>query len=233
MLTDRYGLPLSTASAAAQDAYVEASDLALTFYPGAAEAYDRAIVADPAFALAYAGKAQVLMRQGDVAAARLALAAAKETAKRLSEREASHLGFFDLVFAGRTEAAIAALYAHLAAWPRDALVVSVAVNPNGLIGASGRIGQKHQIAELMDGLLRITARISGSPRITRWRCPRTGSSRRPAQRSSAPSLRTRTMRTPRTVSPMSATRAATSPQLAPFSPRGSPAIPATAFSMAT
>ena len=39
MLTDRYGLPLSTGSAAARDAYVEAADLALTFYPGAAEAY--------------------------------------------------------------------------------------------------------------------------------------------------------------------------------------------------
>ena len=56
------------------------------------------------------------------------------------------------MFAGRTDAAIAALYAHLTAWPRDALVVSSAANPNGLIGGSGRIGQKHQIAELMDGL---------------------------------------------------------------------------------
>src|SRR3954464_3214503 len=51
MLTDRYGLPLSTGSAAARDAYVEAADLALTFYPGAAEAYDRAIAADPGFAM--------------------------------------------------------------------------------------------------------------------------------------------------------------------------------------
>jgi Tetratricopeptide repeat len=73
MLTDRYDLALSTASAAARDAYVRASDLALTFYPGAAEAYDRAIAADPGFALAHAGKAQLLMRQGDVAAARVAL----------------------------------------------------------------------------------------------------------------------------------------------------------------
>ena len=70
----------------------------------------------------------------------------------LSEREASHIGFFDLVFAGRTETAIAALYAHLAAWPRDALVVSSGANPNGPIGGSGRIGQKHRIAELMDSL---------------------------------------------------------------------------------
>jgi tetratricopeptide (TPR) repeat protein len=152
MLRDRYDLALTTASPDARDAYVQASDLALTFYPGAIDAYDRAIAADPAFALAHAGKAQVLLRQGDVEAARAALAAAKDRAAGVSEREASHIGFFGLVFAGQTDAAIAALYAHLAAWPRDALVVSSAANPNGLIGSSGRIGQKHQIATLMDSL---------------------------------------------------------------------------------
>jgi tetratricopeptide (TPR) repeat protein len=152
MLTDRYGLASSTASAAARDDYAYASDQALTFYPGAAEAYDRAIAADPGFALAHAGKAQVLMRQGDIAGARAALDAAKDVSAGLPHREASHIGFFDLVFAGRTEAAIAALYAHLTAWPRDALVVASAANPNGLIGASGRIGQKHQIAMLMNSL---------------------------------------------------------------------------------
>ena len=152
MLTDRYDLALSTASAAARDAYVQASDLALTFYPGAAEAYDRAIAADPGFALAHAGKAQVLMRQGDVAAARAALAAAKGAATDLPEREASHIRFFELMFAGRTDAAIDVLYPHLAAWPRDALVVASAANPNGLIGGSGRIGQKRQIVALMDSL---------------------------------------------------------------------------------
>src|SRR5437763_3750352 len=152
MLTDRYGLLLSTTSTAARDDYVLATDRALTFYPGATEAYVRAIAADPGFALSHAGKAQVLMRQGEIAAARSALAAAKDVSAGLSEREASHIGFFDLVFGGRADAAIAALYAHLAAWPCDALVVSAAANPNGLIGGSGRVGQKHQVAELMDSL---------------------------------------------------------------------------------
>ena len=55
MLTDRYGLPLSTTSTAARDDYVLATDRALTFYPGAAEAYDRAIATEPGFALAHAG----------------------------------------------------------------------------------------------------------------------------------------------------------------------------------
>jgi hypothetical protein len=43
MLADRFGLSLSTSSAAARDAYVDASERALTFYPGALAAYDSAI----------------------------------------------------------------------------------------------------------------------------------------------------------------------------------------------
>lgn len=152
MLADRYDLALSTTSSVARDAYVQGSDLALTFYPGAVAAFDRAIATDPDFALAHAGKAQVLMREGNVAAAQSALATAKNMTPHLPEREASHIAFFDLVFAGRTDAAIAALHAHLTAWPRDALVVAIGTNPNGVIGASGRVGQKHQIAVLMDSL---------------------------------------------------------------------------------
>ena len=54
MLTDRYGLLLSATSSAARDAYVEGCEAKLTMYPGAIEAFDRAIVADPDFALAHA-----------------------------------------------------------------------------------------------------------------------------------------------------------------------------------
>jgi tetratricopeptide (TPR) repeat protein len=143
---------LSTQSAAARDAFVLGCERALTLYPGATTAFDQAIAADPGFALAQAGKAQVLLREGDVASARQALADAKDVAGGVTAREASHIAFFDLVFAGRTDAAISALHAHLSEWPRDALVVASAANPNGLIGASGRIGQKHQIAVMMDGL---------------------------------------------------------------------------------
>ena len=152
IFTDRYGLELSTGSATARDAYVQGCDRLLTHYPGAIEAFDRAIAADPAFALAHAGKAQVLMREADVAGARASLAAANAVAAGPPAREASHIAFFGLVFAGQTDAAIAALRTHLATWPRDAMVLSTAANPNGLIGASGRIGQKHEIAALLDSL---------------------------------------------------------------------------------
>src|SRR5205823_15036929 len=89
MLADRFGLQLSTSSTAARDAYVDASERALTFYPGALSAYDSAIAADPRFALAHAGKAQVLMREGNVAGARIALAAAVESTCGLTAREAT------------------------------------------------------------------------------------------------------------------------------------------------
>ena len=150
MQTDRYGLPLSTASATARDAYVEGSRLALTLYPGALAAFDAAIAADPGFAMAHTGKAQVLMREGKAAPARLAQAGASKLASGLPPREASHIAFFDLVFGGQTNAAVAAVHEHLSAWPRDALVVATAANPNGVIGGSGRIGQKREIAVLMD-----------------------------------------------------------------------------------
>ncbi len=152
MLADRYDLPLSTASTAARDAYVQGHDLALTLYPGAVEAFDRALAADPGFALAHAGKAQVLMREGKAAAARAALAAARDLAAGLPTRETGHIRFFDLAFAGRTDDAIAVLETHLTAWPRDALMVATAANPNGVIGGSGRVGQKRRIAALMDSL---------------------------------------------------------------------------------
>ena len=127
MTTDRYGLTLSTASEAARDAYVQGYDLALTLYPGAMEAFDRALAADPGFAMAYAGKAGVLMRHGEVATARAELRTAQGLTAGISAREASHIAFTGLVFSGQVEAALKAADEHLAVgrampscWPRSA-----------------------------------------------------------------------------------------------------------------
>ena len=232
MLADRFGLPLSTPSAAARDAYVDASERALTFYPGALAAYDSAISADPNFALAHAGKAQVLMREGNVAGARAALIAAKDLAVGLTEREASHIAIFDLGSSGQTEAAIAAVHKHFSAWPLDALVISIAANPNGLIGGSGRLGQKHQIAELMDSvaphygddywfLSYHAMALSEDGRLAE--------ARRKVERSVALNPKTRTAHTGL---PMSATRAANPIRHGPFCCPGSRRIRATDFSTA-
>jgi hypothetical protein len=44
---------LSTASSTARDTYVQGCEAKLTMYPGAIKAFDRAIAADPGFALAH------------------------------------------------------------------------------------------------------------------------------------------------------------------------------------
>jgi hypothetical protein len=152
MLTDRYGLLLSTTSSAARDAYIEGCEAKLTMYPGAIAAFDRAVAADPGFALAHAARAHALLERGDAAAARTSIAAANALAAGLSAREKSHVAFFDLLVAGETEAALAALDAHLSEWPRDALVLATAAFTNGLIGSSGRAGQKRALLELLDRL---------------------------------------------------------------------------------
>ncbi|MBV9018775.1 MAG: hypothetical protein JO058_24260 [Alphaproteobacteria bacterium] len=124
----------------------------LTMYPGAIEAFDRAIAADPGFALVNAAKAHVLLERGDARAARASMSAAKDLVDGASEREASHIGFFDLLVAGASEAALSALGAHLEAWPRDVLVLGTAAFTNGLIGSSGRAGQKRTLLHLLDRL---------------------------------------------------------------------------------
>jgi hypothetical protein len=152
MLSDGYGLPLSTNSCAARDAYVEGCAAKLTMYPGAIAAFDRAIAADPGFALAHAAKAHALLERGEAAATRAAMAAANSRSAGLSAREQSHIAFFGLLAAGESEAALGALLGHLDAWPRDALALATTAFTNGLIGNSGRAGQKRTLLALLDRL---------------------------------------------------------------------------------
>src|SRR5436305_15064998 len=152
MLLDGYGLPVSTVSAATRNAYVQGSELKLTMYPGAIDALDCAIVEDPGFALAHAARAHLLLERGSAAAARTSMATANSLAAGLSTREVSHLAFFDLLVAGDAEAALAALLLHLNTWPRDVLVLGTTAFTNGLIGSSGRAGQKRALLDLLDRL---------------------------------------------------------------------------------
>ncbi|HVH79518.1 MAG TPA: tetratricopeptide repeat protein, partial [Stellaceae bacterium] len=124
MLTDLYDLPLSTNSSAARDAYVEGCRAKLTMYPGAITAFDRAIAADPNFALAHAAKAHALLERGDAATARVSITTANSLTADLTVREAAHIAFFDLLVRGESAAALVALFEHLDSWPRDVLVLA-------------------------------------------------------------------------------------------------------------
>ena len=152
MLTDRCGLLLSTTLSAARDAYVEGCEAKLTMHPGAIEAFNCALAADPRFALAHAVRAHSLLECGDTAAARASMAAANSLTAGLSAREASHVAFFALLVAGDAKAALSAVHAHLDAWPRDAVVLATTAFTNGLIGSSGRAGQKRMLLELLGRL---------------------------------------------------------------------------------
>ena len=152
MLTDRYGLPVSTTVAAARDAYVEGVDLLLTVYPGAAAAFDRAIAADPGFALAHIGKARTFQIAGNLVSMRESLATALTLTEGGSARELSHVDVFRHLFAGQAVAALAALRAHVETWPRDALVLSLAANQGGLIGMSGLPGREQGLVDFLEPL---------------------------------------------------------------------------------
>jgi Tfp pilus assembly protein PilF len=152
MLTDRYDLPLTTTSQTARDAYVQGCAAKLTMHPGALEAFYHAIAADPAFALPYAARAHVQLERGDAPAARASIAAANTRTAGVTPREASHIAFFTHLIAGDSQAALAALPAHLDAWPRDAMVLGTTAFTNGLIGSSGLAGQKRTLLALLDRL---------------------------------------------------------------------------------
>ena len=152
MLIDRHALPLSTASTAARAAYVEGCEVKLTMQPGAIEAYDRAVAADPGFALAHVAKAQALAERGEAVAARAAMATAVLLSDGLASWEKSHVAYFGLLVPGNSEAALGALSLHLEAWPRDVMVLATAAFTNGLIGSSGRPDQKRRLLALLDGL---------------------------------------------------------------------------------
>lgn len=152
MLTDRYGLAVSTSAAAARDSYSEGVDLLLTVYPGAAASFDRAIAADPGFALPHIGKARAFQLAGNLAAMRESLATALALGDGASARERSHIDVFRHLFSGQAVAALAAIRVHVKTWPRDALVLSLAANQGGLIGMSGLPGREQDLVDFLDPL---------------------------------------------------------------------------------
>ena len=152
MLRDRYGLALSTNSAAARDAYVEAMDLFLGANAGAEQAFARAALEDPSFALAHAGRARALHMRGRGREARESMAAARSAANGCSAREAGHLNALGLLVDGDGPGAYAAILVHLGDWPLDAMIAQPCCGVFGLIGFSGRTGREAEQLAFTDRL---------------------------------------------------------------------------------
>jgi len=152
MLEDRYGFALSTASPDARDAYVAGVDLALSANHGAEEALRGAIACDDGFALAHVALARVLQVQAQAVEAKAAAARARSLAPTLPERERSHVGALATMIDGGSVAGLAAAREHLAAYPRDAMVLAPCTGVFGLIGFSGLPGREAELLALLDGL---------------------------------------------------------------------------------
>jgi Tfp pilus assembly protein PilF len=149
-MQDRYGNPLSTRSQAARDAYVEGCDLLLSGNPSPRAAFERAIAADPGFALAHLGLARALQLRGEMPPARDAMARAEALAAGLPVQEASTVAIYAKLIGGQGAAALAAAREHLRAWPRDAFVLSPCTSVFGLIGFSGRAGREREQVEMLE-----------------------------------------------------------------------------------
>src|SRR6266550_4006670 len=85
--TDRYGLPLSTSSAAAAGHYQAGMDRLLAYGYGADQSFAAAVAADGEFALAHAGAALFALFQGDGAAAKAAVERARGLVAGATRRE--------------------------------------------------------------------------------------------------------------------------------------------------
>jgi tetratricopeptide (TPR) repeat protein len=138
MWRDRYDLPLTTSSDAAAAAYREAHDAMLSAWPGAVEALDRAIAADPAFALPYIARARVHQTYGEGAQARAKAARARELAAHATKRERQHVEVLAAAVEGRSKEALTGAEQHVEEFPRDALVFVALLGAYGLYAFSGR-----------------------------------------------------------------------------------------------
>ena len=148
---DRYELPLSTTSAVAARHYREGVDLLLSLWPGAAEALEAAIAADPEFALAHAARARLHAIRAEVANARAMISTASELVKRNgTQRERSHVEVLSLAIHGQSASALSLAQVYSDLWPRDVVVLSLMLGAFGLLAFSGMADHDEARVELCE-----------------------------------------------------------------------------------
>ena len=153
MLTDRYGLTVTTDSQHARDAYVQAIDLLLSANAGVEDSLQDALTADPRFALAQAAQARWLQLRSRIPAARDAVDRATALAQTASQREQQHVEIFRLLVYGKGVEALRLTRKHCAEYPRDAMALSPATGVFGLLGFSGRQNREAEQVELLQPLI--------------------------------------------------------------------------------
>ena len=151
-LEDRFGLALTTTNAAAAADYIAGVDLMLSANAGAEALFDRALVADPDFALGHAAKARLCQVQARVPEAKAAAAAARAMAHGVSPREARYIEIVARSIDGDGPGAMTLLEEHVAEQPRDGVPLSLALGVFGLLGFSGRVDHHEAQLALLERL---------------------------------------------------------------------------------
>jgi tetratricopeptide (TPR) repeat protein len=119
---DRYGLPISTASAAALDTYDRAVHALLGWDRDALDLFHAAARLDPGMAVAHAGAAVCLFLDERFTEARAAAQAARAAVAGQTTRERDHVEALALLVTARPDEAEPPMRAYLGAYPRDLVV---------------------------------------------------------------------------------------------------------------
>src|SRR3989454_925631 len=119
---DAYGLPVTTGSGDALEAYDHAVEGLLGWDAQALDRFRTAATTDPGLALAHAGAAVCLFLDERFVEAREAAKIARAVVGAQTERERSHVEALILLVEGKSSDAEAAMTQHLADYPRDLVV---------------------------------------------------------------------------------------------------------------
>jgi len=123
MRQDLYGLPVTTATVDALEAYDRGVRGLLGWRADTLDHFRRAVDGDPSLALAHAGAALCLFLDERFGEAREAVQTARAAAARQTARERGHVEALALLIGGKPGEAEEAMREHLAAYPRDLAVL--------------------------------------------------------------------------------------------------------------
>ena len=122
-MIDRYGLPVTAASAAALDTYDRAVHGLFGWDAQALPLFRAATEADPGLALAHAGASVCLLLEERFEEARAAVERARAAAAGQSARESGHVEALALLVHGKVADAERLMREHLETFPRDLMVL--------------------------------------------------------------------------------------------------------------
>src|SRR5215468_7283667 len=116
MLSDRYGLEVTTSSERAVEHFQEGMDRLLSYSAGADDAFSAALAIDPGLAVAHTGLALLALVQGDAATARASAGRARDTVTGSTRRERQHVEALGALIAGETARGLALVDEHRVAF---------------------------------------------------------------------------------------------------------------------